>query len=66
MSETFSKSYDMNLIEEAVKLANESDNVYLLDLVDGFMSEKDDMKYKSNLYKAIKDVVEFIRPMHFP
>ncbi|MFQ6062319.1 MAG: hypothetical protein ACE5KT_05560 [Methanosarcinales archaeon] len=54
----------MSLIEEARRLAKESDNVYLLDLIEGFLSEKDDLKYKSNLYKAINEVVEFIRPMH--
>ncbi|MFQ6054809.1 MAG: hypothetical protein ACE5KT_01710 [Methanosarcinales archaeon] len=64
MSETLLKKFDMNIIEEAKIYAEKYDVESILDLIDGFMQEKEDLEYKKNLFKAISEIVEFIRPMH--
>lgn len=61
MLEPLLKNYDINLIKEAKLYAEKYDVVYILDLIDKFMAEKEDITNKRALYEAISEVVEFIR-----
>lgn len=61
MSEESLETYDMSIIADAVKIAKKTKNVYLEDLIEGFISEKEDQQYKNTLYKAIVESRDFLK-----
>ncbi|MFQ6062436.1 MAG: hypothetical protein ACE5J9_04585, partial [Methanosarcinales archaeon] len=61
MSEVSSKNYDWNIIAEALHLARKTNSTLFEDMINDFVSEKEDMDYKNTLYKAILIVLKDLK-----
>ncbi|MFQ6054512.1 MAG: hypothetical protein ACE5J3_00835 [Methanosarcinales archaeon] len=53
MLEPLLKNYDINLIKEAKLYAEKYDVVYILDLIDKFMAEKEDITNKRAKFSGV-------------